>query len=58
MAGYNDTDNFDDISAMRVLMLWLKEEKPAEEAPKDEDTDYELDELRQLEDVAYRLISA
>lgn len=58
MATYNTDDNFDDISAMRVLMLWLKEEKPAEEAPKEEQSDLDEDELKDLNEFAYRLISA
>lgn len=58
LANYNDTDNFDDISAYRVLMLWLKEEKPAEEAPEDDDkSDMEDDDLKQLSDIAYELVN-
>lgn len=55
LVNYNDEDNFDDISAYRVLMLWLKEEKPAEEAPEEDKTDMEDEDLKQLSEVALQL---
>lgn len=58
MTGYNETDNFDDISAMRVLMLWLKEENtPDEDKDEDNKSDLEDDDFKQLSRVAYELVN-
>lgn len=56
MLNYNDSDNFDSISAYRVLMVWLKDENRPLEDRSTDTADFKDDDYDQLDSISDEIL--